>query len=434
MQRNQMINSQPKQIIPQRVDVQQAQCETLSNGVRLYKIESNDFEVLRISFVFGAGTTRQNTPFVASATANMLSEGSDKYSAQQIAERLDFVGSYFDVNIDRDYSYISFCTLSKFVDHTLDVAREIILRPSFPEKELATYCAKRKHQLMIERTKPEMKVREAFAKGLFGKNHPYGTSAEESSYDDLRREMLQEFFEGNYVANNCFVVCSGKMGESELSAIRSLVEQIPQHKVEEIWFGGAEPTKLSFVEHKDAVQSSLRIGRILFARDNPDFVGMQVVATILGGYFGSRLMQSLREQRGYTYGVMAAMVNFERAGYFAIATQVGAEVTDDALELIADEMARLRDELMPIEELDLVKNIMVGEMMRILDGPFGIADVTIENILCGWDNTIIDRNVQIIKKMTPEHIQQLAQKYLGQEDMIYAVVGAQKPRFFDNLN
>ena len=116
---------------------------------------------------------------------------------------------------------------------------------------------------------------------------------------------------------------------------------------------------------------------------------MQVVATVLGGYFGSRLMQNLRGEHGYTYGVGAAMVNFEREGYRGIAAQVGAEVTAPALREIYNEIERLRREPMPEEELSLVKNIMTGEVMRILDGPFGIADVTIENLLCGTNNGVI---------------------------------------------
>ncbi|MDE5621543.1 MAG: insulinase family protein, partial [Alistipes sp.] len=130
---------------------------------------------------------------------------------------------------------------------------------------------------------------------------------------------------------------------------------------------------------------------------------------------------------GYTYGVVAAMVNFERAGYLAVATQVGTGVTADALREIYAEIARLRSEPMPAEELELVKNMMTGEMMRILDGPFGIADVTIENILCGFDNSMIDENVRRIRRMTPDDVLRLARKYLPREELVTVVAGAKSP-------
>lgn len=178
--------------------------------------------------------------------------------------------------------------------------------------------------------------------------------------------------------------------------------------------------------HRDvegALQSSVRIGRLLFPRTHPDFVGMQVVASLLGGYFGSRLMQNLREQHGYTYGVQAAMINFDSAGYLAIATQVAREHRDDALMEIYAEIERLRHELVDDDELQMVKNVMIGEILRILDGPFGIADVTIENIMCGMDNRATEHSVATIAAITPEDVRTLANRYLEREKLVEVVVG-----------
>ena len=171
------------------------------------------------------------------------------------------------------------------------------------------------------------------------------------------------------------------------------------------------------------MQTSIRIGRLLFPRTHPDFVGMQVVAAILGGYFGSRLMQNLREANGYTYGVMAAMVNFDKEGYLAIATQVAKEHREDALREIYHEIERLRNETVDEYELQMVKNVMIGEILRILDGPFGIADVTIENIMCGMDNSATEESVARIFAITAEEIKALAEKYLRREDLIEVYAG-----------
>lgn len=414
----------PPRITPSEVDIQLAEKHTLANGVALYTLASEDFEVLRFSFVFRAGSAVQTVPFSASAAANLLAEGSTEHSAQQIAEQLDYYGSWYDVNIDRDYAYISFATLSKFFDHTLAVAEEILLRPAFPEAELRTYAAKRRQRLAIDRTKVDVEAREAFARALFGPRHPYGISSSEELYDSLTRRDVVEFYRRFYTAERCFVVCSGRIGDHELQALGNLAGRLPRRGVvEDPRFPAPETVHEAFVDHPGAVQSSLRLGRLLFPRQHPDFVGMQVVATALGGYFGSRLMQNLRERNGYTYGVVAAMVNFERAGYFAVATQVGTDVTRQALGEIYREIELLRTEPMPEEELALVKNMMTGEMMRILDGPFGIADVTIENILCGTDNHIIGENIRRIRSMTPDDVLNLARKYLAREDLVTVVAG-----------
>ena len=419
--------TQPR-ITPSEVEVAEAAKTLLPNGVALYTLASEDFEVLRISFVFRAGSALQQAPFSASAAANLLAEGTRSMSAHEVAEQLDYYGSWYDVNIDRDYAYINFATLSKFFDRTLAVAEEILLHPTFPEEELRTYAAKRKQRLAIDRTKVDVEAREAFARALFGARHPYGISSDEAEYDRLTRDDVADFYRRFYTAENCFVVCSGRIGEHELQAVGALAAQLPHGEAETaIRFPAPETTHAAFVDHPGAVQSSLRLGRLLFPRQHPDFVGMQVVATALGGYFGSRLMQNLREEHGYTYGVVAAMVNFEREGYFAVAAQVGTDVTQEALTEIYKEIERLRTEPMPEEELALVKNMMTGEMMRILDGPFGIADVTIENILCGTDNTAIGENIRRIRQMTPADVQELARKYLAKEDLVTVIAGARQP-------
>ncbi len=406
------------------ISLQNATVHTCTNGVKIYILHSEEFEVLRLSFVFGAGTIHQSSPFVASATANMLSEGSQTMTSHQIAEKLDYYGSYYDVNIDRDYTYINFCSLTKFVEPTLQVAAEIILHPTFPTSEVETYAAKRKQRLEIERARIETRAREQFAHSLFGADHPYGITSPSEAYDSLSRDAIVEFHASHYSAENCFVVCSGRVGSDELAQIEAVVSAIPSGNTPPaVHFPQVTQRSYHFVEDSSAVQSSIRIGRLLFTRSHPDFIGMQVVATILGGYFGSRLMQSLREERGYTYGVVSAMVNFASEGYIAIATQVGCEVADDALELIYSEIERLRTEQVSDEELTMVKHIMAGEIMRILDGPFGVADVTIENILCETDNSIIAKNLESIEAITPADVERLAAKYLKREDLITVVAG-----------
>lgn len=188
-------------------------------------------------------------------------------------------------------------------------------------------------------------------------------------------------------------------------------------------FPAPQQTPCIHLPHDGAVQSAIRIGRLLFPRNHPDYVGMQVVASILGGYFGSRLMNTLREENGLTYGVFAGMVTLEQAGYMAIVTQVAREARDEALRQIYTEIERLRNEPVGEQELTLVKNMMVGEIMRILDGPFGIVDVTIENIQCGFDNSAIGHTVNAIRECTPDDILRLSDKYLRAGDLVEVTVG-----------
>ena len=416
--------TQPPLTTPSTIDVPIAVCHNAANGTKIYAINCPEYEVVRLSFVFHAGTITQRHPFTASATANMLAEGTAALTSQQVAERLDYYGSYFDINIDRDYSYITFCSLSKFFMQTAEVIEQVILHPTFPAEEVTTYAAKRKQQLAIERRKVETIAREKFANAIFGKNHPYGISYSEDAYDSLSREHIEEHYRRCYTAEECIVVCSGNINPEVLARIESIASQLPSSNLtQKIALPPFETCHLIRHQHDGAVQSSIRMGRLLFPRTHEDFIPMQVLSTVLGGYFGSRLMQNLREQHGYTYGAFCAMVNFQHTGYLALATQTGKEVTEDALRQIAFEIECLQNDKVSEQELALVKNIMAGELMRILDGPFGIADVTTENILCGFDNSHIQEHLQRIRATTPEEVRDLAQRYLATADLVTVVVG-----------
>lgn len=415
---------QPPVRVSMDLEVPQPVTGVFGNGVKFYSVDCSEQDVIRVSFVFRAGTSLQDVPFSASVTANMLAEGSTLHDARQIAENLDFYGSYYDVSLDRDYAVITFASLSKYFRQTMEIAKEILLMPAFPENELKIYCSKRKQRLAIERSKVSFKARELFVSSLFGKYHPYGESFSEESYDNVTKEIITDFYTRKYVAENCFVVASGKVKEAEKEIIRDLLNGIPSGILSgDPAMPAADTEKFVFEGHGGALQSAIRIGRGLFTRSHPDFIAMQVAATILGGYFGSRLVRNLREEHGYTYGVFAGMVNMQHAGYMAVATEVAREATPDAVNQIFIEIEKLRTEPVPQEELDTVRNIMTGEIMRILDGPFGIADVTIENIQNDTDNGYLDRFMKEVRDITPERIMEVTRKYLSPEDFCTVVVG-----------
>ncbi|MBR6831168.1 MAG: insulinase family protein [Tidjanibacter sp.] len=415
---------QPPVVIPERVDAPLADVERLPNGMELHVLNCSQNDVMRVSFVFRAGTSWQNVPFCASTTVNMLSEGTKSWTSHEISEQLDFYGSFFDVNIDRDYAVVTFCCLTKFFERTMEIAREVIFEPTFPQQELDIYTMKRKQQLILNRTKPDFVAREVFGNTLFGMEHPYGVSSAVECYDALTREDVVRFYDMVYRAENCFMVASGKISDEHRGVLRSMAAQFRSAGDAATRFFPEPKTEYEkYVPFEGAVQTSVRIGKMMFPRQHPDFIGLQVVSSVLGGYFGSRLIQNLRERHGYTYGVYSAMVNFDKAGYFAIATEVGQQFKDDAVREIYTEVERLCNEKVPQQELDIVKNIIVGEMMRVLDGPFGMADVTMENVQNGFDNSYIDYTVGRIRSMTPDNVLDLAQKYLGRDGFVTVLVG-----------
>ena len=416
---------QPAVRIPDRLDIPMPEIRRLAGGTGLYVLNAPQQEVTRLSLVYRAGTRFQSRPFTAATVMNLLAEGTEKYSAAEFSERFDFYGAHFETGIDRDYAVVTLCTLSRFLPQSLELLEEMTARPLFPVPELDIYRERRKQQLSVDRQKVSFRARELFTQALFGQEHPYGSFYDRDEFDALTQDVLQAFFRKHYTAGNCFAVVSGKAGSEEVQRIETFLASLPAGAG--VSFADLpEPVTTPLVQERreEALQTAIRIGKRLFPRNHPDFIGMQVLSMVLGGYFGSRLISNLREDKGYTYGVFSAMVNLESAGYLAIATEVGAPFTRDAVREIFRELARLREEPVGAEELKIVKNMITGDLMRILDGPFGIADVTIESVQNGTDNGYVARYFEEVKAITPERLQELARRHLNEAGFVTVTVGA----------
>jgi zinc protease len=193
--------------------------------------------------------------------------------------------------------------------------------------------------------------------------------------------------------------------------------KVPQYKI------STARTRENLIVKEKVSQSSLRIGKILFNKTHPDFHGLQVLNTLLGGYFGSRLMTNIREDKGFTYGIGSALVSMHHSGYFFITSEVGVDMCNRAIEEIYHEIKKLRTQKISKNELDLVRSYMTGNFLRSIDGPFAIADRFLGIYEYGLSYDYYDRLINTIKTITPTQLAELSEKYLREDSMIELVVG-----------
>lgn len=415
----------PDIVIPSQLDLVPQRMVKLRNGVELHTLSVDCAAVVRLSLVFRGGSSVQRSAFAAASTLSMLSEGSVDFSALQIAERLDSYGIFFDNSTDRDTCFITIASLRKFLPEALELLESIVLRPLFLDDEFTIYRAKKRQQLVIDRDKPSFIAREAFATALFGVEHPYGRFSPVEAYDTLTTDDLRTYYSENLHAGSLFAVASGDIDEVEQGLIEQFLAKIPLRDSAETCSVARAITSgdmAQTIEREGSTQSCIRVGRLLFTKSHPDFVPMQLLLMVLGGYFSSRLVQNLRETNGYTYGAYAGLVTLRSEGYMAIATDVDIVHSDDAIIQIKYELQRLRDELIGEDELMLAKSTITGELMRLIDGPFGIADIAIENIESGKDAGYLNEFLAQILSVTSEQLQQLAVEYLDPESMLIIVL------------
>jgi len=399
----------------------------LKNGTTLHLIKGGSQDIIKIDFIYKAGTYYQNKPVIASMCSAMLNEGCNKYNSQEIAEIFDFHGAYMNTSISHHRSTITLFCLNKDLEKLLEVVEDIIKNSTFPEKEFNTIRANRKNTFILELEKTASIARKTFLKSIFGENHSYSNIVEAEDFDKITRQELLEFYKTQYCPQNCDIIISGKFNDEHIDKINTHFgdEYCKDSKATKpVYCIRSEEKKKHFIEKKNAVQSSIRIGCTTINKTHKDFVALQVVNTILGGYFGSRLMSNIREDKGYTYGISSSISSLPDSGYFAIGTDVGNEVREATLVEIYKELEKLHKELVSEDELNLVKNYMTGELLRALDGPFSISELVNINLFYKFEEKQYQKNLDIIKNITPEEIQELAIKYIKKEELFEIVAGA----------
>jgi zinc protease len=269
--------------------------------------------------------------------------------------------------------------------------------------------------------------RKMFYQTVFGMNHPYGKPLNPEHIENITSQQLSDFYQKHYINGNCKIIASGMIPGYLPELINKCFGQ--NYKVNKFIHETSENDEIlpfqnkAICRKKDAVQTSIRIGKRLFNKKSADYPAMQVLNTVLGGYFGSRLMNNIREDKGYTYGVGSALVSYVREGVFFISTEVGKNVTDNAVNEIFFEINRLKQEPIEKPELDKVKNYMMGEFLRAVDGPFSLAERLKSVLDYEMEYDYFDYFLSTIKNIDSQQLMMLANKYFDTDSLTTVLAG-----------
>ena len=407
-------------------DIKLPPCQrlVLSNGVEVYAVNMGSEDTLMVNWVFYAGNWYENKKIVAAATNNLLKNGTTKRTAFDINEHFDYYGSYLNRHCYNETSEISLHCLSKHADVLLHVVAELISDSIFPEEELAIYKQNSQQKLKVSLEKCEFVAGRLIDAYLFGENHPYGKYSELHDYSALHRDELVDFYEKYYKHGRCVIFVAGKLPKNIMEQLETYFGQLPlrAHKsADEILHHAIHPApqkKFSITNDVNGVQSAIRIARNFPNRHHPDFQKAMVLNNVFGGFFGSRLMGNIREDKGYTYGIYSYLLNQIQESGWMISTEAGRDVSEATIKEIYSEMRDLREELIDEEELMMTRNSMLGTILGDLDGPFQVAARWKNLILNDLDENYFYKGIETIKTVTAKELHELANKYLV-EDAFY---------------
>jgi len=395
------------------------------HGLPVHVIDASTQDVVRIELITRGGASQATRSLVASYTAKMLTEGTPGMTAAQIAAQVEHYGATLHAEADQDECLLTLTCLGRHLPTLLPVLTEVFASSDFPDKELDIARNNGFQELMVNRQKVAHLARTTFAEALYGSEHPYGRIATEADYGTLDRKMLLNHHSEHILGGLKSVMVAGNVNDARLRTIVDALTILPSQGKKELRMPTASGRgrQVLHVEKDGAVQNAIRVGRVLFTRDHPDFIDMSILTTVLGGHFGSRLMNNLREDKGFTYGVNASLQAFSSTGHLMIGTEVGAEVCDVALNEIWAEVARLRTEPIPAAELDLVRNYLIGRALNGVDGPFALADKWRMYHRHGLTADHHRRYIDRLWEVTSERLLALAQVYLDPSDMTVVTAG-----------
>lgn len=415
----------PEISLPKHLSFGNENKEVLDNGFPMYILNGTSQDIFQLSIVFRAGRFFESKRMLAGLCANMILKGTTKKSAYEIAESFDFYGAAVNFKANMYTAELSMYCLTSALPQLLPLLVEVLEDANFPKEELKKAKAKTKQKLAVQWEKNSYIATQYFNEAIFGIDHPFGYHSHLNIIDDLEREDVVQHFKKHFQLNNdSFGIIAGKIGDKEIKLVNQYLGKL---KVLDKGFNHAElqpkAEKNITIDAKNKLQIAIRVGMPTVNIIHPDFDDLQILNTLLGGYFGSRLMTNIREEKGFTYGIYSFINPIMDTGYFCIATEVGEKYRKETLHEIEIEINRLKNELISDAELSMVKNYMIGQLMKSVDGPLNMISTLKNFLIFEMDLNEINKQLEAIHAIDAKRLKHLANQYLNYDDMYKVVVG-----------
>lgn len=403
------------------IDFVRPQIFDISNEVKLYFMKEVPNDTARLDLYFDAGTIKGDQG-IASFVNGMLLSGTKVKNSVLIHNEIDALGGFYESGISNENSVVTMYSLRENVLPILHILKDAIHNLEFHEHEVEELINDRKQKFKVSMEKVSFLAQRAFQQRLFNESI-YGRVTNESDFDNISIQKLKRFFHDNYLQGLTKVVVVGNLSQDEIDEIIDLTGSWVKPSLMEFEKEIKNLKGSTHVVKAGAVQSAIRVGRILFNKKHPDYNDFLILNTILGDYFGSRLMSNIREDKGYTYGIGTMLAELHEIGYFLIATEVRHDVKDETISEIRKELELLQSTPVAQEEVDLVKNYMLGQLLKSADGPYSMMDLYMGVEPYGLDLDFYNKSIDSINNITAERIQELAKKYLNWKDMTVVSAG-----------
>jgi len=397
----------------------------LKNGVKLYSFKSDSLPVIKLDIIFKAGIEYETKKLQAVFSNSLVKEAPAGMSSDETAEFFDYYGCYIESFTSNNTAGYRLYVPKKFFNDVFPLFAKLLTNSLLPEKEFEILKSKYRETLKINLTKTKYVAMKGLNTELFGQQHPRGYQIDLVDVENISLEDIKNFVTNNYIIADSIIMISGMVDKEIILLIDEYFgdKKLQKSHKKQILPALESKNEFKLYEMKESVQSSIYIGKNLGLLTDNELIDIDILNTVLGGYFGSRLMRNIREDKGYTYGIGSFIAEYNDCAVLKITSDVGVDVTQKAIDEIFKEIRLLTEKRIRPKELDIVRNFMLGEMMSSLDGVFQMSSVWEKMITTHKSPEFIDKQVRRLKSIKPADIYTIANQYLSLCDFHTVVAG-----------
>ena len=415
----------PEFRIPDDFELESPEKIILRNNSSLFFVRTPGIDAVKIEVI--SKSNRLSLPIkhslVPTFTLQMLQEGTKKRSGQEIADFFDFHASGLNTILSYSHEGLGLISTKKHLFDVLPLFLELFTEASFPQDALEKRKSQRKLSIKLNNEKTASKAAQLFRKSLFGFEHPYGAEIGEQEVDEINPELLLDYYQ-NLLWNSVEIFVTGDLDSSELQVLILGFQNLPNQITVIKSISNPVNSGLGETESRgDAVQTSLQVGGWSIPKNHEDFIPLSVFNTILGGYFGSRLIKNIREDKGHTYGIHSSLAEIGEYNYWVISADVQKVFYREVIDQIYLEVQNLASIPLELDELEVVRNYMIGQMLSAFSSSFDLLDRYKSVHFSGLDFNYYRQKLDFLKNFTPEDILEIGKKYFSKQPFIEVAVG-----------
>lgn len=399
----------------------------LANGVTLHTLSGGDTEVCRVKVIIPGGVAESPEPQLYQVANSLFLEGTLNHKGDTLADTLEYNGAWTSIELSTHHSALSLFTTNRAYPALLPLVSEMIMTPEFAPEATAHTLNKEAARLEIEQQRVAYRAGCAMRRMLYGENHPLAAVATPERLTAITPDELRQAHDARLDPAGMHVYLSGLLTDTMIRDAERVFSGIPAHApfpLPRLVFPEHTEGARTHVDMPHALQSGVQLSIASIGRNHPDYVALRMAVIALGGYFGSRLMLNIREDKGLTYGINAALYGYRHSSFITISSQTDPSTVEQLVDESVLEIERMKDpSTYTRDEIDRLSRYVLSELAGVLDTPFQRSDFLQTQVTAGTPAGYFAMQERTARALTPELLAGMATKYFDTTRLFVTTAG-----------